>query len=133
MLEGCHFTVSLLSRGLLFTMLPKQSGAGSCSRHQEINFPSYLVLLEGGDSPRALEDLGVVLAVGAAEAVPPGEVEGAVEARVDVMQEVGFGRGCQRRKAHASCNCRVQPQRRLVPAVPQDVGPHLQGGMSLRG
>ena len=77
-------SLTAVKRGLLFTMLPKQSRAGSCGRYRETNFHSYLLPLEG-DSPRALKNLGVVLAVGAAEPVPPGEVEGAVEARVDVV------------------------------------------------
>ena len=68
----------------------------------------------------------MVLPVGAAEAVPPGEVEGAVVARVDVVQEVGLGGGGQGGEADAGGDGGVQPQRGLVAAVAQDVGAHLQ-------
>ena len=79
-----------------------------------------------GHSAGALKDEGVILPVGAKQAVPPGEVEGAVEARVDVVQEVGLGGGGQGREADACGDGGVQPQRGLVAAVAQDVGAHLQ-------
>ena len=75
---------------------------------------------------RALKDEGVVLAVGATQAVPPGEVQGAVVARVYVVQEVQLGGGRQGREAHACCDDCVQPPGRLIAAVAQDICPHLQ-------
>ena len=79
-----------------------------------------------GHSAGALKDEGVVLPVGAKQAVPPGEVEGAVVARVDVVQEVRLGGGGKGGEADACGDRGVQPQRGLIAAVAQDVGAHLQ-------